>query len=114
LETKTDIISGAGVPYPRPAGLRVGINPAVQCFSSRQREDLRRNYGGDGRFFVSYGQKSAPEVPCESVVIGFIGARRRNRALSVGVLDNFAHTQKPLEIATPTSGRRNKSQVVLG
>ena len=114
LENKTDIISGTGVPSPRPAGLRVGIDPASLCLSSREREDHRRNYGSCGRFFVSNGQRTAPEVPCESVIIGFTGGRRRNRATSVGVLDNFAHTQRPLDIVTPTSGRRNQSQILLG
>ena len=109
-----NLITGAGIPEPRARGRKAGHSLVQQFDSDRLREATRRVVNGEGRFFVNRRSNPAPSFPCQSVILGYYGDRKRARTTSVGIFDNFSHTQKPLDPPSPTSYRRNSSQIFLG
>lgn len=107
---RRNIVTGLGLPAQKSIGLRRGESLTSMFDSARSREGIKRNVGGDGRFFVQVAKPKRSVVPCETVVIGYQGDRKRNRAASLGIFDNFSHTQASLVEAPRPVNRRNLSQ----
>jgi hypothetical protein len=51
---------------------------------------------------------------CESVTIGSDIGPKRNRTTSLGIFDNFQHTQEPLSVPSSSMYRNHLSQICFG
>jgi hypothetical protein len=112
---RKNLITGEGLKTERARGIRRGPHMVSIFSDSRSEENHRRVRNSEGRFHEPGPSFSKPEVHCESVLVGFTGARKRQRARSVGVWDNFSHTQEPLPALFGfLHDRRNQSQIVFG
>jgi hypothetical protein len=111
---RRDLINGFGLPPDRPYGRRRGPGMMSQFDSARTKESMKRNVDGQGRFFMERPKRESRSVPCETVLVGLSGEKRINRIQSVGVFDNFAHTQTSYR-AEPSrpAHRRSLSQIAL-
>ena len=79
----------------------------------REKDTRKRMSDGRGRFHEeTLHQPTIYHINrnCSTVVIGYPG-HRRSRAQSLGVYDNFAHTQLPY--SPPPPSIRNQSQIIL-
>jgi hypothetical protein len=111
--TKRNVLTGDGIASLHHAGKKCEPSMRTQFDLSRSKEAFKRNMNNEGRFFLPPRPRSFSSTPCETMVLGCSGARRRNRANSAGVFDNFGHTQKPLVIVNHSTNTRNVSQIVL-
>ena len=114
VENPRNLVTGQGVPdvhVPR----KKNCGKLSSIFESdRAKECYKRNINNEGRFFMPRPVRSLSAKPCETVIVGFPGARKANRAASVGIFDNFSHTQAPLNLQPPRRpSRRNISQITL-
>ena len=110
---RRNIVTGAGLPPYKPCGKRRGGSLTAVFDGPRSREGMKRNVSGEGRFFVQLSHPKRTAVPCETVLIGYQGDRKRNRAASVGIFDNFSHTQASLVQPSRPINHRNQSQLTL-
>lgn len=112
---KSNLITGDNIYEARARGRKTGHSLAHQFDADRLREAARRIVNSDGRFFANpRSPETAPNFACKSVILGYFGERKRARTTSVGIFDNFTHTQKPMDSPPPTTCRRNLSQIILG
>ena len=109
---KRNLITGQGLRADAPQGLR--CLPQSVFKLPRAAENYRRVRNGPGRFHVEGSPLVAPSVECESVLIGFAGRRKRHRVHSLGIFDNFSHTQDCLSKPFSAPERRNRSQISFG
>lgn len=114
LRDRHNTVTGVGCLSDRPSGIRRGPQMVSVFDESRRQENYRRVRTSEGRFHESGYPLVKANVDCESVLLGFPGGRKRQRAQSVGIFDNFAHTQQALPRPFVLPERRNKSQIVFG
>jgi hypothetical protein len=111
--TRRNILTGEGLqPSHLPKKID-GTNVSPIFDLERAKESYKRNINNGGRFFMERPGRSFSASPCETVLIGVTGSRKRNRATSVGIFDNFTHTQYKLDVPLPRPSRRNISQITL-
>lgn len=115
MSNPRNLITGTGQPVSRPYGKRAGDYLVSPFRESRRMESRKRVATSSCRFHEHEipDPRAILRVSCESVVLGCAKGRRRNRARSVGIYDNFTHTQLPLDVPPPSPSRRNLSQITL-
>ena len=114
--SKCNTITGEGYPEPVARGKRSGERALLSYEGERVREYKRRVIGSNYRFFSDWirPQTSPRVTKCESVIIGSDIGRKRNRTTSLGIFDNFQHTQEPLSVPSSSMYRNHLSQICFG
>ena len=107
-----NLLHGVGLPIEKCQGVRTSFEASSLFESNRLSLDRRRITESEAHFHIPHFKRSYSAPKCESVISGN-GTRSSNRTESVGILDNFTHTQAPLKLSPMKPTRRNLSQIVL-
>lgn len=116
LETKRNAVTGEGYGEIASKGKRSGNNANADFLAERGKESRKRVRGSACRFFSDWNtaRETAPAVKCQSLLVGDAAGRKRNRTASLGIFDNFRHTQAPLMMTSTPAARNNVSQISFG
>ena len=116
MQSKRNVVTGEGLRELAPKGRKSGANVLGRFDPERVTEARKRVLGSDFRFFTDWGfpRSSAHAAPCQTMLVGYPAGRKRNRTASLGIFDNFEHTQAPLTIPSIHSNKSNISQISFG